>query len=353
VHSIFQTVGLVFFFFAATAAGAAGPSQTVLLSPPQHDGPGVVRIGFQLLDINSIDEQTESFEFSGILTVQWVDPRQAFDPAAEGVSEKFYQGNFQFNEISPSWYPEISLLNVAGMFEKGEPLCRVQPDGTCTLVSSINARAKTSLKLMHYPFDRHALRLVFGIPGYTDSELRVEPLPMPESSPGEIHLPQWSLLDVRTTPASILPTSPGSNQPTSTLLVEMDVKRSPMFVLRLVVGPLFLVVVLSWSVFWMDRASVGDRMSVSFVGLLTAVAYQIILGDILPHIAYLTPINVFVNLSFMLMCASIVVNLIVGELNRSGRGAKADTLDNRCKVAFPVVYLLLIVMISVVFSLRY
>jgi hypothetical protein len=176
---------------------------------------------------------------------------------------------------------------------------------------------------------------------------------MPESSPGEIHLPQWSLLDVRTTPASILPTSPGSNQPTSTLLVEMDVKRGPMFVLRLVVGPLFLVVVLSWSVFWMDRASVGDRMSVSFVGLLTAVAYQIILGDILPHIAYLTPINVFVNLSFMLMCASIVVNLIVGELNRSGRGAKADTLDNRCKVAFPVVYLLLIVMISVVFSLRY
>jgi hypothetical protein len=353
VRSIFQTVGFVFFFLAATAVAAVGPSQTVLLSPPQSDGPVVVRVGFQLLDINLIDEQTESFEFSGILTVQWVDQRQAFDPAVEGVSEKFYQGNFQFNEISPSWYPEISLLNVAGMFEKGEPLFRVRPDGTCTLVSSVNANAKTLLKLRHYPFDRHSLRIVFGIPGYTDSELLVEQLPLPESSPGEIHLPQWSLLDVRTTPASMLPTNPGSNQPTSTLLVEMDVKRSPMFVLRLVVGPLFLVVVLSWSVFWMDRASVGDRMSVSFVGLLTAVAYQIILGDILPHIAYLTPVNVFVNLSFMLMCASIVVNLIVGELNRSGRGAKADTLDNRCKVAFPVVYLLLIVMMSVAFSLRF
>ena len=352
MRSIFQTVGLVLFFFAAIAADAAGPGQTVLLSPPQSDGPVVVRVGFQLLDINSIDEQTESFEFSGVLTVQWVDPRQAFDPATEGVSEKFYQGNFQFNEISPAWYPDVSVLNVAGMLEKGEPLCRVRPDGTCTLVSSINARAKTSLKLVHYPFDWHALRLVFGIPGYTDSELLVEPLPMPESSPGEIHLPQWSLLDVRTTPATILPTSPGNNQPTSTLLVEMDVKRSPMFVLRLVVGPLFLVVVMSWSVFWMDRASLGDRMSVSFVGLLTAVAYQIILGDILPHIAYLTPINVFVNLSFVLMCASIVVNLIVGELNRRGQGAKADTLDNRCKVAFPVVYLLLIVLVSVVFSLR-
>ena len=134
MRSIFQTVGLVF-FFAATAADASGPSQTVLLSPPQSDEPVVVRVGFQLLDINSLDEQTESFEFSGVLTVQWVDQRQAFDPATEGVGEKYYQGNFQFNEISPSWYPEVSLLNVAGMFEKGEPLFRVRPDGTCTLVS--------------------------------------------------------------------------------------------------------------------------------------------------------------------------------------------------------------------------
>ncbi len=352
MRSLFPILASACLFVAATIAAAA-PSQTVLLSPPPSDGPVVVRVGFQLLDINSIDEQSESFQFSGVLTVQWVDPRQAFDPAVEGVSEKFYQGNFQFNEISPSWYPEISLLNVAGMFEKGEPLCRVRPDGTCTLVASVNASAKTLLKLRHYPFDRHALRIIFGIPGYADSELLVEQLPLPAPSYEEIHLPQWTLLTTRSVTGSILPTNPGSNQPTSALIVELDVKRQPLFVLRLVVGPLFLVVVLSWSVFWMDRASVGDRMSVSFVGLLTAVAYQIILGDILPHIAYLTPINVFVNLSFILMCASIVVNLLVGELNRSGRGAQADALDNRCKVAFPTIYVSLIVIISILFALRF
>jgi len=46
-------------------------------------------------------------------------------------------------------------------------------------------------------------------------------------------------------------------------------------------------------------------MGVSFVGLLTAVAYQIVLGDILPHISYLTPINVFVNISFVIMCPAL------------------------------------------------
>jgi hypothetical protein len=101
----------------------------------------------------------------------------------------------------------------------------------------------------------------------------------------------------------------------------------------------------------MDRASVGDRMSVSFVGLLTAVAYQIVLGDILPHIAYLTPVNVFVNISFVVMCASIVVNLIVGELNRENRGQEADILDNRCKKIFPAVYLSLLVLTVLIFAL--
>jgi hypothetical protein len=353
VHTLLKCLAATLLF--AFPAVAATPTQTQLLSPPASDGPFVVRAGFQLLDINSIDEQSETFQFSGVLSVQWKDERQAFDPAVEGVEEKFYQGNFQFNEISPAWYPEISLLNVAGMFEKGEPLFRVRPDGTCTLVSPVNAIAKSALMLRHYPFDRHNLRIIFGLPGYTDSELTVEPLDLPDLAPADINVPQWRLLGTLAGPPAgqVLPTVPGSAGPTPAFVVELDVKRQPMFVMRLVVGPLFLVVILSWSVFWMDRASVGDRMSVSFVGLLTAVAYQIILGDILPHIAYLTPVNVFVNLSFMVMCASIVINLIVGEFNRSGRGDQADALDNRCKILFPVVYLSLIAIVSVLFAVRF
>ena len=46
--------------------------------------------------------------------------------------------------------------------------------------------------------------------------------------------------------------------------------------LKVVVLPLTLLVVLTFSVFWMDRPSLGDRMDISFIGLLTVVAYQII-----------------------------------------------------------------------------
>lgn len=350
VRLLFKTLAAVC-VIATSAPAANPPSQTVLLTPPPSDGPLPVEIGFQLIDIITIDDQTETFEFTGILTVQWKDERQAFDPGTEGVTEKFYQGSYQFNELSPAWYPEVSLLNVAGQLDKGEPLFRIQPDGTSTLLTPVNATAKSELMLRHYPFDEQSLRIIFGVPGYSESELIIRPLETAALPPEKIRVPQWDLRETRTSQNTVPPTAPGMKTPTSTLVFEMDVARQGQFVMRLVILPLLLVVILSWSVFWMDHSSVGDRMSVSFVGLLTAVAYQIVLGDILPHISYLTPVNVFVNISFMIMCASIVVNLIVGELNRSNLPAKADLIDRRCRKLFPITYFSLLLFMVLFFAI--
>jgi hypothetical protein len=51
----------------------------------------VVRAGFELRDINEIDDEAEVFEFDGVLSLEWRDERQAFDPEVEGVSEKLYR----------------------------------------------------------------------------------------------------------------------------------------------------------------------------------------------------------------------------------------------------------------------
>jgi hypothetical protein len=71
----------------------------------------VVNASFRLFNIGAIDDNMETLEFSGLLTLVWRDARQAFDPAKEGTREKVYSGAFQFNEISPSWYPQVTLVN--------------------------------------------------------------------------------------------------------------------------------------------------------------------------------------------------------------------------------------------------
>ena len=89
----------------------------------------------------------------------------------------------------------------------------------------------------------------------------------------------------------------------------------------------------------MDKSSLGDRISVSFIGILTAVTYQVILSEILPRISYATLFHEgFLGVSFIIMCMTVIVNLRVGYLDRHGMSAAGDRLDHRCRWVFPVVY---------------
>lgn len=61
-------------------------------------------------------------------------------------------------------------------------------------------------------------------------------------------------------------------------------------------------------------------------------------SEILPQISYMTLMKGFLNLSFFIMCASVVINLVVGALDRQGRVEAGDLLDRRCRSIFPLTY---------------
>ncbi len=95
---------------SAFCAGLAGPQKSTIrsdstmlelfLGPPPGDGAVKVHTAFQLLEIHGIDEVKETFEFTGVLTLKWMDKRRVFDPVEAGVQSKVYQGAFQVNELS-------------------------------------------------------------------------------------------------------------------------------------------------------------------------------------------------------------------------------------------------------------
>ena len=328
-------------------------SKTYLLGPPNNGGPVVVRAAFQLKNIDEIDDEAETFQFTGVLSLSWQDKRQAFDPDKERVQEKIYQGGFQFNEISPAWYPQVVLVNESGMYDINSVLLRVQPDGTSTLIETVNAIAEVDFKMRRYPFDTQRLVAVFEVLGFDSSEVVFEAEPKPvDMSWKKMQLSQWQLADIRNSTAEHIAPYAGKRGISSTFTAIMEVQRKPFFIIRLVVIPLVLIVALSWSVFWMESSSLGDRINISFVGILTAVAYQIVVSDVLPHISYVTLMNGFLNLSLLLMCATVVENLLVGAYDKQGKSDVGDLIDYRCRWIFPLVYfglLILALMVMLIF----
>jgi hypothetical protein len=312
-------------------------------APPQVKGPVEVTVSFELRDIDHIDDEAETFEFTGVIKLSWHDPRQAFNPVTEGAEEKIYQGSFQFNEVFSGWFPQLILVNESGLYEKRGVLLRVRSDGSLSLYETVNAAGKIDLDLRRYPIDQQRLEAVFHVLGFDSNEivLRLEP----DYNDGDLNidetfkLPQWQLTGIKSSIGTRNTPLIGRGATTSTFAVSIDLQRSAFYILRLVILPLMIIVMLSWSVFWMDKSSLGDRISISFIGILTVVTYQVILSEILPRISYFTLINDgFLSFSFFIMCMTVIVNLRVGYLDRHGMSEAGDRLDHRCRWMFPAIY---------------
>ena len=115
------------------------------IAAPPGNGPITVRAGFMLYDINEIEETTETFEFEGALLLSWDDPRQAFDPAIEGVEERVYKGEYQFAELFEGWWPQVVLANQSGNLDRQGVVLRVEPDGTVWYVEELDAIAESPM----------------------------------------------------------------------------------------------------------------------------------------------------------------------------------------------------------------
>ena len=332
-----------------SAGSRTALSEPFLLAPLKEAGPVVVRARFELRDVNEINEGAETFEFAGVLMLMWHDPRRAFDPAIAGVDEKIFQGGYQFNEISTGWYPQVVLINESGLYQKNGVVLRVQPDGTSTLIETLNAAAESEVNMRRFPFDGQRLEAVFAVLGFDKDEVLLQVESEAASAlASEVRIPQWTVTGVRASVRDRPAFYAGRRGVSSAFVVSVEVQREPFYAMRLVILPLMVIVLLSFSVFWMDRSSLGDRLSVSFIGILTEVAYLLVTSEQLPRISYFTLMHGFLNLSFLTMCATVVINLVVGALDKRGKVELGDRIDRRCRWGFPLVYFsLLLVMLGV------
>jgi Neurotransmitter-gated ion-channel ligand binding domain len=321
------------------SALAAAPSRAAqdLLAPPSADGPVRVSLGFFLGDVNAVDERRETFEFEAILTLKWRDPRQAFDPEKLGVRERTFQGDYQFAEVFDGWWPQLILANKSGGFESQAVLLRIAPDGAMTLVSEVHGIAEAPMRLRRFPFDHHEFPVAFEVLGYATN--RVVLVPDPETSGGGaegVRIAQWELRDLRVSAREYDPVyEDGHDGALSQIVVSLDMARQPEHMMQVVVLPLTVLVVLTFSVFWMDRESLGDRMDISFIGILSVVAYQIIVNDAMPAISYFTLMSGFLFSTYLVLAVGVAVNLVVSKLDQSGRGQLGDRVDRTCRWLVP------------------
>ena len=306
---------------------------------PPGPRPIQVRVRFFLSDINDINERTETFEIKGMLALQWRDERFVFDPKAEGVNERRYQGLFQFLEEYNSWWPQLVLSNGVGTIPLQSVSLSNLPDGTLLFLQEITAVVESPMDLRRYPFDDQNLKAIFEPLAYYGTEIRLV------TGPGMIDLPErpvhvagWRLSALSVEPH--VEKDKDSDALFTQFIVNLKMRRKPGFVIWFIIVPFSMIVLLSNSVFWINRELIGNRLDILFIGLLTIVAYQSLAAESLPSVSYFTLINGFVYVGYMTMVTSIVSNIWLYNLNQRELEAKAKRFNQLCRWVIPLGFLM-------------
>jgi len=323
------------------------------VGPLPGPDPVVVDVGLFLVDFVDINADEQTFEFTANLSMRWQDPRLAFDPEEAGTPEKVYQGAYQFAELYPGWWPQLVLRNESGRFESQGVVLRVSPEGVVSYSEQIQAIAEIKMNLRRLPFDRQRFGLTFEVLGFDLNRVLLRADPQ-RTGYGETTLSQWRIDGVEAVSTTDEPVyANGEETRISAISFYFPATRSPRFLLRLIVFPIMILVALTWSVFWMDRESLGSRMDISFIGILTVVAFQIVVSDRMPRISYFTIMSAFMYVSYLTLAASVVVNLRVSALDRRGEAARGNHLDRTCRWLFPASYVAALLVSVAYYFIRY
>eukprot|EP00980_Cylindrotheca_fusiformis_P011377 scaffold2638_cov114-Cylindrotheca_fusiformis.AAC.5 len=299
------------------------------VSPPNPDGPVIVDIGVYVHGISDLDPGSNTFAMEGYLDLFWCDSRMKFNSSTAGRDSHTYLENDAGKELEEIWWPAAAFVNEVGRRTTENQELIVSSDGTIEYREKFSVTLSSSYDMTRFPFDEQILVAKIESFAWNSDVLqfRIEDdlvgfskdFDIPEHKLTEIHEHLETSMEAR------------DRHPFSELVTEMHVVRDPTFYLTKVIIPLTLIVCISWAVFWMESNDLPNRMAISFTGVLTSVAYQFIVSDILPRHIYNTFLDNFVLLSFIIMTLTVVVNIAVNSLVNKGHARNAAMVDKEPK----------------------
>ena len=348
---------LLAFLCAAPSLVAQETKPYITTLPPER--PVVVETGFNLLNITAIDEKEETFSFEGFISLKWKDERQAYaydtaaypDLSLATIPPKLYEGEFAIAELYSGWRPRPFFANGIGNRSITSTSLRVYPDGTQLYTESFSCTAETPMNLRLYPFDKQVLEVFIYPSIYKTSDVIFKINPSLVSTwPRNPGIAEWARnkVDVAISEIDVL-RADGTRIPHSELQVKAHVSREPMHTIIGILLPMFLLVCLSWTVFWIDEASITERINISFIGILSVVAYYLVIQENIPEISYFTLMDGFIVTSFFLLAISVVVCVLIERLEAVGKEARALAIMRKSRWILPGAYLATLALISALF----
>lgn len=299
-------------------------------SSVRPDPPGTpteITIGLVLSDLSGISDVDQTVTLDALLTLNWTDHRL---DAARGC-------RYEFPAI---WTPEIQLVNSGTIQPRQPPQLIVRANGSITTATRYNASIVSPAHISEFPFDQRSVSLQLGSVEYDADDLLFRISEQWTGRRQEMSIPDW---DIGEPSAEIRQlTLPRVDRTVAVFDFQIPATRLADYYIYKFAFPLCLIVMMSWSVFWIDPRTLGPQLSLAATSMLTLIAYQFTVNELLPRVGYLTKMDQYVLSSSFLVFLALVEALVSGGLASSGRAVTAEKLDRVSRWLFPATYIAVI-----------
>ena len=211
-----------------------------------------------------------------------------------------------------------------------------------------------------FPFDKQDLKIKIHVKSPSTTNLEALPLSkFPaitlitpdinafiglEKYKNNNYLKEWKVIETniyntfKTTEHVSLYTKKFVNGPRDILNIEVKLERNSGFYLYKIIIPVFLILLVAWSVLWIPTPQIESRLTTSIVSLLALIAYNFVFHDDIPKLEYLTNLDKYILLSY-LFCAiptfmSIFLSRTVGI-----KPKRATLINQRMRIWGGIIYI--------------
>ena len=318
------------------AEEAAAKQELKARRPDEWRGPTKVHFIVFVLDIDAIDDANQGFMANVYVKLRWKDRRLAIP-----------QGATRQIQLEEVWNPQLILANRQGLVSRSLPeVVQVEPDGTVTYRQRYSGMLSQPLQLSDFPMDRHAFTIQFASAAYGAEELEFLPdvstfdaTLKGGSIASELSLQDWEVLRYE---ALSLPYQPVSEIQAAGFAFRFEAERQVEYYLWQVLLPLSVVVIMSWTGFWVQRGQVGVRIGIATSSILTLIAHRFILASLLPRLPYMTRLDFFTVGSTLLVFLALLGVVATSYLAAINRDLMAKRLDLWARGLFPIAFALLL-----------
>ncbi|CAL2029783.1 unnamed protein product [Caenorhabditis brenneri] len=291
---------------------------------PDTGGPVLVTVNIYLRSISKIDDVNMEYSAQFTFREEWTDQRLAYERYEESGDTEVppfvvLATSENADQSQQIWMPDTFFQNEKEarrhLIDKPNVLIRIHKNGQILYSVRLSLVLSCPMSLEFYPLDRQNCLIDLASYAYTTQDIKYEwkdTKPIQQKDGLRQSLPSFELQDVVTDYCTSL-TNTGEY---SCLRTRMVLRREFSYYLLQLYIPSFMLVIVSWVSFWLDKDSVPARVTLGVTTLLTMTTQSSGINAKLPPVSYTKAIDVWIGVCLAFIFGALLEFALVNYAAR-------------------------------------